>query len=224
RRFAGTKQSIFALVERDYISPLFSSAIAIRALNGAAKQFASFAGYDDFRTRLEVNSAISLVSVTRFSGDLFDILNVDFALRDHRYKDEPCVYLSEALWTTGFARRADIVGAMIKVHDTNYRIAGVTRAFNGLLATTEIWMPISSRGQLGAMNSMKIVGALREDSTWKISQRQLKNLLKIYLADSPYTAPQRAVLLPLTPSITVGESAAAIVQTIRANGSEWAGS
>ncbi|MGZ8940911.1 MAG: hypothetical protein ACXW32_17030, partial [Limisphaerales bacterium] len=150
RRFAGTKQSIFALVERDYISPLFSSAIAIRALNGAAKQFASFAGYDDFRTRLEVNSAISLVSVTRFSGDLLDILKVDFALRDHRYKDEPCVYLSEALWTTGFARRADIVGTMIKVHDTNYRIAGVTRAFNGLLATTEIWMPISSRGQLGA--------------------------------------------------------------------------
>jgi hypothetical protein len=206
--------SIFTLVESDYASPLFSSASGIRTLNAAAKEIAQFAGYDDFHTRVELNGSMSVVNVTRFCGDLLSILNIGFALRDTQHKNAACIYISEALWNFVFNRKLDIIGTPIRLHQTVYRIAGVTRSFTGLLAGTEIWIPINSRSQLGGINSMRILGSLVAGADWKIAQRQLTNVFKFSLTDPTYVADSGARLLPVNRSITFQQQIPSIVTTI----------
>src|SRR5688500_14719924 len=148
---------VFMLVENDFISPLFSSAMSIRKLNGLAKQVAQFAGYDDLRVRTELRGTDPLVNVTRYSGDLLAVLNVGFLLRTN-YGGDAFVYINETFWDRAFARSSNVLNMTIKLHDAVYRIAGVTREARGLLAGTEVWMPIRSRSAFGGLNSMRIVG------------------------------------------------------------------
>ena len=166
----------FTLVEEDLASPFFSSATEIDTLNGAARQIARFAGYDDFFTRFEWEESVSVVNVTRFCGDLLSILQIDLAVRETDHNNEPFIYISERLWNFAFARRLDILGRTVKVYQTSYRIAGVTRSYSGLLEQTDVWMPINSRSQMATVTSMRILGCLRAGADWKTAQEKLTAL------------------------------------------------
>ena len=196
---------VFMLVENDFISPLFSSAMSIRKLNGLAKQVAQFAGYDDLRVRTELRGTDPLVNVTRYSGDLLAVLNVGFLLRTN-YGGEAFVYINETFWARAFARSSNVLNMTIKLHDAVYRIAGVTRDAHGLLAGTEVWMPIRSRSAFGGLNSMRIVGALCQDCDWKVAQAELSEVFERFMTEQVYTATRGAKMLPITNSVQLGES------------------
>ena len=196
---------VFMLVENDFISPLFSSAMSIRKLNGLAKQVAEFAGYDDLRVRTELCGTDAFVNVTRFSGDLLAMLNVGFLLRTN-YAGEAIVYINEALWDGAFARSSNVLNMTIKLHEAVYRIAGVTREAQGLLAGTEVWMPIRSKSAFGELNSMRIVGALCRDCDWKIAQAALSEVFEQFMTEQVYTGTTGAKMLPITNVTHFGES------------------
>jgi hypothetical protein len=198
-------ERVFMLVENDFISPLFSSAVAIRKLNGLAKQVAQFAGYDDLRMRTELRGSDAFVNVTRFSGDLLAMLNVGFLLRTN-YAGEAIVYINETLWDRVFARSSNVLNMTIKLHEGIYRIAGVTRDAQGLLAGTEVWMPIRSKSAFGELNSMRIVGALCRDCDWKFAQAQLSEVFERFMTEQVYTETKGAKMLPITNSVHFGES------------------
>ena len=131
------ERSVFTLVEGDYMNPLISSATTIHILNSVANEVAQFAGFDDFSGRVKVNDAVHLVNITRFSGCLLSILNLEFALRDKTHRAGTPIYISESFWKTNFGARTDILGTEVIIHELRYQIAGVIRDFDGLLATYE---------------------------------------------------------------------------------------
>jgi hypothetical protein len=204
--------TIFALVESDYISPLISSAVAIRRLNGLTKQVAQFAGYDQVCARAELQGTVSLVSVTRFSGDLLTMFNVGFLTRSN-YSNEAFVYISERLWDTAFSRSSNVLNMTIRLHETAYRIAGVTRDFHGLLEGTEIWMPIRSRSALGGLNSMRIVGTLRRGCDWKAAQAELSKLFKRSMAEQVYAEGKGVKMLPVINAIVFEEGMVTVAKS-----------
>lgn len=191
------EQYLFTLVESDYLNPLFSSPSAIHLLNGAAKQVAQLAGYDEFQNRFDTSEGLSVASITRYTGDLFSILNVSFAVRDNPPLDHPYVYISDTYWARAFARASNIIGTALKIHGTVYTIAGVTASFQGLLAETDIWVPIRSRSALAGMNSMKIIGAVREDHSWDDAERELTAIVAEHFGEDAYIESPGARLLPL---------------------------
>src|SRR5688572_2879954 len=186
---------IFMLVENDFVSPLFSSAVSIRKLNGLAKQVAQFAGYDDLRVRTKLRGTDAFVNVTRFSGNLLAMLNIGFLLRTNN-AGEAIVYINEALWDRAFGRSSNVLNMTIKLHETVYRIAGVTQDARGLLAGTEVWMPIRSRSAFGGLNSMRIVGTLCRDCDWKVAQAELSQVFERFMTEQVYTATKGAKMLP----------------------------
>lgn len=208
--FSPPVNSPFTLVENDFASPLFSSARDIRILNGAAKQIARFAGYEDFYTRLQFDSSVSVVNVTRFCGDLLSILEIDFAVRGSGQQNEACIYISERLWDFAFNRKSDIVGTAVQLHQTVYRVAGVTRSFSGLLAATDVWIPINSRSALASENSMRILGSLRAGANWKRAQSELTALFKFCSGDIASVAEGGARLLPVNQRIPFQQEIASI--------------
>ena len=206
---AGAKaRMMFALVENDYISPLISSALEIRKLNRLAGELAEFAGYDQFWARADLQEKASIVNVTRFTGDLLAMLNVEFQLRTN-YGGEAIVYINETLWDRAFARSSNVLNMTIKLHEAVYRIGGVTRDTSGLLAGTEVWMPIRSRSAFGGLNSMRIVGALCQDCDWKAAQAELSEVFERFMTEQIYTATRGAKMLPITNSVQFGESTVA---------------
>ena len=113
---AGAKaRMMFTLVENDYISPLISSALEIRKLNRLAGELANFAGYDQLWARADLQEKPSIVNVTRFTGDLLAMLNVEFLLRTN-YAGEAIVYINETLWDRAFARSSNVLNMTIKLH------------------------------------------------------------------------------------------------------------
>jgi hypothetical protein len=206
---AGAKaRMMFTLVENDYISPLISSALEIRKLNRLAGQLADFAGYDQLWARADLQEKASIVNVTRFTGDLLAMLNVEFLLRTN-YAGEAIVYINETLWNRAFARSSNVLNMTIKLHEAVYRIGGVTRNTPGLLAGTEVWIPIRSMSAFGELNSMRIVGALCRDCDWRIAQAELSDVFKRFMTGQVYTETKGAKMLPITNSIQFGESSVA---------------
>jgi hypothetical protein len=202
------ERSLFTLVEGDYMSPLFSSATTIHVLNSVANDVAQFAGYDDFSGRVKVNDALQLLNITRYSGSLLSILDLEFALRDTTNRSGGAAYISESFWKTNFGARADVLGTEILVHDMRYRIAGVVRDFDGLLSKTDLWISVNSRNPLATLNSMKIVGALNESSDWNAAQEKIVEAFDQPLIDQVYAEVKGAKLLPITRGINFGEQSA----------------
>jgi hypothetical protein len=201
-------RSVFTLVEGDYMSPLFSSATTIHILNSVANDVAQFAGFDDFSARVKVNDAVQVVNITRFSGPLLSILDLQFALRDTTNRSGGAAYISESFWKTNFAARTDILGIEIVVHDMRYRIAGVIRDFDGLLSKTVFWISVNSRSPLATLNSMKIVGALNQGSDWNAAQEKIAQAFDQPLIDQVYAEAKGAKLLPITRGINFAEQPA----------------
>jgi len=210
--------TMFMLVENDYISPLVSSAAAIRKLNGLAKEVARFAGYDDLQVRSQFQGMDSIVKVTRFSGDLLAMLDVGFLFRSN-YNGEAIVYISERFWNTAFARSSNVLNMTIKLHERIYQIAGVTRDVEGLLHGTEVWMPIRSRSTFGELNSMRIVGSLCRDCDWKSAQAELSEVFDRFMTDQVYIEAKGAKMLPITNAIEfVAEGSMTVAASIAAHG------
>jgi hypothetical protein len=209
---AATERAMFTLVEGDYMSPLFSSATTIHILNSVANDVAQFAGFDDFSARVKVNEAMQVVNVTRFSGGLLSILDLEFALRDRTNRSEGAVYISESFWKTNFGARKEILGTGIVVHEMRYRVAGVIRDFEGLLSRTDLWIPVSSRSPLATLNSMKIVGALNESSDWNAAQERIAEAFDQPIIDQVYAEAKGAKLLPIARGINFAEESAIAAQ------------
>jgi len=202
------ERSVFTLVEGDYMNPLISSATTIHILNSVANEVAQFAGFDDFSGRVKVNDAVHLVNITRFSGCLLSILNLEFALRDKTHRAGTPIYISESFWKTNFGARTDILGTEVIIHELRYQIAGVIRDFDGLLAKTDFWVPVSSRSRLGTLNSMKILGALSAGADWHVAQEKLADIFERPLIEQAYLEAKGAKLLPIARAIQFSESAA----------------
>ena len=213
RSFSSTARNLFTITERDYFSPLLSTAKAVTVLNCAAQQVAHFAGYDDFSTRVDINNKVQLVTVTRYSGGLFSVLNIQFLQVESHSNGAPVIYISESFWERAFARDQDIVGTSLKLHKVTYRIAGVTRDSAGLLAETDIWIPVSGRGPYGSMSCMRIVGALRTGIDWRNAQSELAKCFSQYLQDQAWNQSPGARLLPLESSIYFREFVPAMAST-----------
>jgi hypothetical protein len=203
-----TERSMFTLVEGDYMSPLLSCATTIHILNSVANDVAQFAGFDDFSARVKVNEAMQVVKVTRFSGGLLSILNLEFALRDTTNRSGGAAFISESFWKTNFGARKDILGTEIVVHEMRCRIAGVIRDFDGLLSKTDLWIPVSSRSPLATLNSMRIVGALNESFDWTAAQERIADAFDQPLIDQVYAEAKGAKLLPITRGINFAEESA----------------
>ena len=202
------ESSLFTLVESDFTNPIFSSASDIRALNYAASQVAHFAGYDHYSSRLDHEGSASVVRVTRFSGDLLSILKVNFTFRQAGANNQPRIFISEGFWEKAFARRENIIGTQLKLNQTTYRIAGVTRPFNGLLDSTDIWLPVASRSALGRISSMKIIGALLDGKSWKTAEKQIGQF---------YNGTEDARVIPIEIRITFREASPGVFAAARLN-------
>jgi hypothetical protein len=213
-RFGSSAPRLFTLTEGDYLNPLLSCARAVTILNCAAESIASFAGYDDFSSRLAINNTIQMVKVTRYRGNLLSLLNTRFELIEPANSSAPCIYISEAFWERAFARRADVIGMQLRFMDATYRISGVTRSSNGLLADTEIWLPVSRRGPYGSMHCMRILGMLHGGADWATAQDQLAKCFDEFLKDQPYNAVPGAKLVPLETSIYFGEAPPAMMTEV----------
>jgi hypothetical protein len=200
-----TESSIFTLVEGDYMSPLFSSPATIHVLNSVANDVAQFAGFDDFSGRVEVHDTKQVVNITRFSGSLLSILDLEFLLRERTNRHGSEMYISESFWIAHFAGRADVLGSEIVVHEMRYRIAGVIRSFEGLLSKTDLWISVNSRSPLARLNSMKILGALNDISDWNVAQAKLADAFKQPIIDQVYMEAKGAKLLPMTRGINFME-------------------
>ena len=199
--FGSSARNLFLLTEGDYLNPLITSARAVTVLNCAAQHVGRFAGYDDFSTRVNVSNKSYVAKVTRYNGNLLSLLNVRFALIEPVPAAEPLIYISESFWNTAFGRRDDILGTPLKLNESTYRIAGVTRDSSRFLGATEIWLPISGRGPLGSMSSLTILGALHAGTNWRVAQSQLVKCFAQFLQDQPYSQQPGTKLLPLETSI-----------------------
>jgi hypothetical protein len=202
---ADSSQRLFTVVENDYSNPLFSSAVGIQIMNGAAKQFARFAGYDELQTRMKVGEGFEVVNVTRYSGDLLSLLNVGFLQREHHYQQEPCVFISVNLWERLYQRSPEIMGTMLTLNHTTYRIAGVTHRNAGMLGTTDIWMPVRSRGLFGEMTCMRVLGSVLNTSTWKAFEKEFAKTFREQLSEKICSETKGARLLPITEAIQFRE-------------------
>lgn len=220
RRFGSTDKSLFTITESDYFSPLLSTAKAITVLNCAAQQVAHFAGYDDFSTRVNISNKIQIATVTRYSGGLFSVLNIQFLQSEPHLNDAPVIYISESFWDRAFARDQNIVGTSLSLHEVTYTIAGITRNSAGLLSSTDIWIPVSGRSLYGSMSCMRIVGALRSGMGWRNAESELAKCFSQYLQDQAWSQSPGARLLPLESGIDFREFVPAVASaTARARSS-----
>ena len=221
RRGASGEGNLFTVMESDSVNPIFSSASAIRVLNGAAKQVARFAGYDEFNARIDMGSGATLARVTRFSGDLFSMLDVQFEARASNHWQEPSIYISEGFWQRVFAGKIEVIGTILEVNQSAYRIAGITRNGAGFLQGTDVWVPVQSRSILGGLNSMRIIAALVDPNRWSSAQQEITAAMKEYLSDQPYFETPGAKFVPVVNRLYFAESPAAIAD--RNKRDRWAG-
>ena len=213
RSFGSTARNLFTITESDYFSPLLSTAKAVTVLNCAAQQVAHFAGYDDFTTRVDISNKTQIATMTRYSGGLFSVLNIQFLQVEPHSNGAPVIYISKSFWDRAFGRDQNIVGTELKLHEVTYRIAGVTQDSEGLLATTDIWVPVSGRSLYGSMSCMRIVGTLRAGMDWANAQSELAKCFSQYLQDQPWSMAPGARLLPIESSIYFREFVPAVAST-----------
>jgi hypothetical protein len=125
-RGAFVRNGTFFLAEPDLATPIFSSALMVQHLNATLHDFAEFAGYDQFRVRLEAGGAPEVVSSARFSGALFPLLKIEVLLEEKTSAEH--LYIGEALWERRFSRDPKVIGRSIRINGQPYVIAGITRA------------------------------------------------------------------------------------------------
>jgi hypothetical protein len=201
RRFGSGARNLFMLTEGDYLSPLISSAKTVTILNCAAQKVGQFAGYDDFRTRIDISNEPHIANITRYNGNLLSLLGIHFERIEPATATEPSIYISESFWNEAFGRSENILGTLLKLHATNYRVCGVTRGTSALVPQTDIWLPVSGRGACGAMACMRIVGALEPRTDWRTAQRELLSCFEKFLQDQPYNGISGTRMLPMEPGI-----------------------
>jgi hypothetical protein len=218
QNFGSAASNLFTLVEGDYINPLLSSAKEVTVLNCAAEKVARFAGYDDFSTRIDINEKPYVANITRYNGNLLALLNIRFRLVEPVPSREPVLYISESFWDRVFARNEQILGTIVKLHNTAYRIAGVTSESSGMLANTDIWLPISGRGPIASSSSMRMVGALQPGTDWATAQSHLVTCFREFLKDHSYSHAPGARLLPVETSISFRDSAPSIASACSIKG------
>jgi hypothetical protein len=186
---------------RAELSPLISSAKTVTILNCAAQKVGQFAGYDDFRTRIDISNEPHIANITRYNGNLLSLLGIHFERIEPATATEPSIYISESFWNEAFGRSENILGTLLKLHATNYRVCGVTRGTSALVPQTDIWLPVSGRGACGAMACMRIVGALEPRTDWRTAQRELLSCFEKFLQDQPYNGISGTRMLPMEPGI-----------------------
>lgn len=218
---AGKRDSLFMLMEGNYLSPLYSSAQAIRTLNGAAKQFALFAGYDDFHTRVDFNGNAYITSVTRYTGDLLSVLGLRFESKASAPSRDRFMYISQAFRDKMFGPGQEVIGATLMMNNISYSIAGVTRSFSGLLSNTEVWVPIRSKSLYGEISSMRVIGALQTDSTWRLAQKALNAIFSSDRDDQAFAEATGAKLIPLARGVPFSEESTIVIGSVFSSETRW---
>ena len=190
--------NIFTVVGSDYVSPLISSPRGIQTLNARLSSFARFVGYDQIHTFVDTGSTRQLASVTRYSGDIFSVLNAEFVLRDKPGTIDHPVYVSEDFWKRVLGGTPDVLGLSFEASGELYQIAGVVRN-NGvaMLDDTEVWVPFSSRGAYGESTLLRVFGELCQGADWKNGEKNLGSLIQTQIVKDQIVETGTVHLLPL---------------------------
>src|SRR5262245_4692940 len=96
RSAGGPDGQLFTVVGGDYVSPFISSPRGVQTLNARMNAYARFAGYDQIRTIVHFGAAREVANVTRYCGDIFNLLGVDFVLREPPGMESRPAFISEA--------------------------------------------------------------------------------------------------------------------------------
>jgi putative ABC transport system permease protein len=111
-----------------------------------AQQVATDRGLEPNLQFVDVPRTLEVMGVTAEYFRLFglDIRGRDFTEADDRVGAEPVAIISDRLWSQGFGRRPDIVGAVVTARPLSVRIVGVApRSFEGARRgeRTDVWVP-----------------------------------------------------------------------------------
>ncbi len=190
--------SIFTVVASDYVSPLICSPRGVQSLNSRLSSLARFVGYDQIHTFVDTGSTRQLAIVTRYSGDIFSVLNAQFVLRDKPGSLDRPVYVSEAFWKRVLGGTPDVLGLSFEASGELYQIAGVVRSKGtALLEDTEVWIPFSSRGPYGEATLFRVFGELCQGADWKTGEKDLSSLINMEVIKEQMVDPGTVHLLPL---------------------------
>jgi hypothetical protein len=193
-----TEGNIFVVVGSDYVSPLISSPRGIQALNSRLSSFARFVGYDQINTFVDSGSTRQLASVTRYSGEIFSVLNAEFVLRDKPGAIDRPVYVSEEFWKRVLGGTPDVLGLSFEASGELYQIAGVVRRNSlAMLDDTEVWVPFSSRGPYGESTLFRVFGELCPGADWKSGEKNLGSLIQTQFVKDQIVETGTVHFLPL---------------------------
>jgi hypothetical protein len=168
---------IFSVVGSDFSSPLISSPRGIQALNALMGSGAWFAGYDQIHSLVSAGSTREMAVVTRYSGDIFSLLGAEFVVRAKAGMVERPIVISEEFWNRMLGGTPDVLGRTVEACGERFRIAGVMRS-SMLLGETEVWIPLSTRGEFGTVTALRVVGQLQPGMNWKEGEKQLERLIE----------------------------------------------
>jgi len=214
RHLERPRSALFQIVERNYLSPLLSSARGIHGLNTSAKGEGFFAGYDEFSGSLEHEGRREIVNVTRFAGNLFSLLEVSFVSREASRTSAPAAFISENFWERAFNSDPEVIGKTFRLQGHAVRIAGITRSFSGLLAGTEIWLPVRSREQLGSMSCLRILGTLAAARDPKSARRTVFKAIRAALLSEVGSESSSARLLPVEQPVSFDSEPPAVLAAV----------
>lgn len=200
----GMQGNIFTVVVGDYVSPLISSPRGIQALNARLSSFARFVGYDQIHTIVDAGSTRQLASVTRYSGEIFSVLNVEFVLREKPGAIDRPVFISDDFWKRVLGGTPDVLGLSFEASGELYQIAGVIHCDDAAMLTrTEVWIPFSSRGPYGESTLFRVFGELRDGAEWKRSENNLSALVQTELLRAQVAEADAVHLLPIDRKMVV---------------------
>jgi hypothetical protein len=190
--------NIFTVVGSDYVSPLISSPRGIQTLNVRLSSFARFVGYDQIHSLVDTGSTRQLAKVTRYSGEIFSVLNVEFVLRDKPGAFDHPVYISEEFWKRVLGATPDVLGLSFEAGGELHQIAGVVRSSVGpMLDDTEVWVPFSSRGPYGESTLLRVFGEQCPGADWKAGEKKLGSLIQTQFIKDQIIETETVHLLPL---------------------------
>jgi predicted permease len=203
--------------------PLYAS------LRDHNRVFDSFAAWGGITASLNAGSATDLVSGVIVTGNFFDLLGVRpgrgrllSPADDQTVGAHPVVVVSDALWQTRFAARADIVGRDILLNGYRFTIAGVTPPeFRGprVEQRADVYVPMMMQaivrppraGYSGEMNPDLLehrtnswlfgVARLKSDMTPEQARGNLIPLEAAYARDVTRARPRGVAVLPIDDGI-----------------------
>jgi putative ABC transport system permease protein len=163
--------------------------------------FSGLLAFARLPTSLRTGDEAETVSGELVTGNYFKVLGVNAVLgrtflpEEDRYPGgELVVVISHTLWQNRFGGDPHIIGQMIRLHDSNFKVIGVApRGFHGTIldwgAPPQLWVPINAHRayvpslslhidplRLRSVDWLLIAGRLKDDITFSRAQAAMSAL------------------------------------------------